>query len=247
MAAVTHSLRCFISDYGRPLLLALLVHALIVILLLSTKLPPAAPLPSIEPITSYLYQPPPSGLPATIKKAPETGMSDSAATNERSVEAAELTRETATSNVSTASSQAELQQFASQENLAEQRLVPASEVSAVISESLAQRALNRAAKSDLAAIDRAATASYQQFLQQQQQPRLTVDKKHWPLSQDPARQIVAQLDDGRQIIRMNDGCRIGDPALDGFEALMAAKAVPCGDEISTSALLKQALDNHSKR
>lgn len=113
---------------------------------------------------------------------------------------------------------------------------------------LAQRVLNRVVEPDHAAIDRAATASYQRFIQQQQQPRLTVDKKHWPVSQNPAQHVLAHLDDGKHIVRIRKGvCVIGDPTLDGFEGMMAAKRVPCGDEVSTSALLKQTLDKHIKR
>ena len=103
---------------------------------------------------------------------------------------------------------------------------------------LAQRALSRAATPSARAIEDAATASYQQFLQAQQQPKMTVEKRHQELSADPAQQVV----------RIKEGvCVIGDPALDGFEQLMAAKKVPCGDEAKTSDLLKQALEKHLKR
>lgn len=114
---------------------------------------------------------------------------------------------------------------------------------------LAQRALNRGATVDPAAIEQAAMANYQQQLQAQQQPKITVEKRHQALSTDPARQVVAQLADGRQLIRTKGGCYIADPSKHGFDALMAAKLMPCGDEddSSTSALLQQALEKHIKR
>lgn len=114
-------------------------------------------------------------------------------------------------------------------------------------QSLAQRALNQAGTVAPAAIAQAAAASYQQLLQAQQQPKITVEKRHQQLSFDPARQVVAQFNDGRQLIRVKGGCRLADPGKDGFDALMAAKVVPCGDEEDSSALLKQALEKHVKR
>ena len=119
--------------------------------------------------------------------------------------------------------------------------------SAVAVPGLAQRAFNRAATIDPVAIEQAATAGYQQFLQVQQQPKLTVEKRHQSLSQNPAHQVVAQLNDGKQLVRVKGGCRLADPTKQGFDALMAAKMVPCGDEDDSSALLKRALQKHSKR
>src|SRR5690606_38832589 len=114
--------------------------------------------------------------------------------------------------------------------------------------SLVQRALNQAATVNPAAIDQAAAASYQQLLQAQQQPKITVEKRHQQLTTDPAGQVFAQLNDGRQLIRVKGGCRMADPGKEGFDALMAANAVvPCGDEEDSSALLKQALEKHIKR
>src|SRR5690606_30308931 len=98
-----------------------------------------------------------------------------------------------------------------------------------------------------AAVEQAAAASYQQLLQAQQRPKITVEKRHQQLSSDPAGQVIAQLDDGRQLIRSKGGCRIADPSKDGFDALMALKTVPCGDEENSSALLQQALEKHIKR
>ena len=237
MAAVTHPLKRLISEYGNPVLLALLVHALLAAMLVSIKFRAPVQLPLSEPITSFLYQPPPPGQPVVTEQAPEQDKPDRATARESKV----------TDNTGTASPQTALSEMVPEVIVPSQHSVSVSRDRSLTSNSLTQRALNQVAKPDPAVIDRAVTASYQQFLQKQQQPRLTVDKKHWPISQDPKAQVVAQLDDGRQIIRTREGCRIGDPMLDGFAALMAAKPVPCGDEISTSELLKQALDKHIKR
>lgn len=113
---------------------------------------------------------------------------------------------------------------------------------------LTQRALNQAATVNPAAVEQAAVASYQQLLQAQQRPKITVEKRHQQLSTDPAQQVFAQLDNGLQLIRTKGGCRFADPSKDGFDALMAANAVvPCGDEENSSALLQQALEKHIKR
>ncbi|MDP5191612.1 hypothetical protein [Rheinheimera baltica] len=50
------------------------------------------------------------------------------------------------------------------------------------------------------------------------------------------------------MVRIREGvCVIGDPDLDGFEQLMEAKRVPCGDKDASSVILKQALEKHIKR
>ena len=194
--------------------------------------------PEIEPITSFLYQPPAPRPAVVIPPAP-----DAVATPDPA-----KVPPAAPADVSAKQQTAVSGRLTSAVKDTGQELLPAAPVTAKGSESLVQRALSRAAAPDHPAIEQAANTSYQQFLKKQQQPRLTVDRKHWPISQDPKAQVVAQLDDGSQIIRTKDGCRIADPTLDGFEALMAANPfVPCGDEISTSALLKQALDKHIKR
>jgi hypothetical protein len=237
LSAVSHPLQRFISEYGNAVLLALLIHGLIFALLMSTPVKQQYVPPPAEPIASYLYQAPAVQPAAPTAQAPEQAATEGLTAREQQV--AE----------NTGSVTPDIKVPAVKPSAIDQTL-PAVAISQARPEqhsSLAQRALNRVAKPDQAAIDRAAAASYQQFLQQQQ-PRLTVDKKHWPVSQNPAQQVVAQLDDGRHIVRISKGvCVFGDPTLDGFEVLMAAKRVPCGDEVSTRTLLKQALDKHIKR
>jgi hypothetical protein len=236
LSADVHPLKHFIVEYGYAVLLALLVHGLVFSLLLTTRVTAPVQQPEIEPITSFLYQPPVPRPAVVIPPAP-----DAAATPEP-----DNVPSAAPSDVSTKQQTTVLGRPNSAEQDTGTEPLTATQATAKNSESLAQRALNRVAEPDLAAIEQAANTSYQQYLQKQQQPRLTVDRKHWPISQDPVTHVVAQLDDGRQIVRTKEGCRIGDPSKDGFGALMAAKLVPCGDEIKTSELLKQALDKHIK-
>lgn len=220
------------------MLLALLVHALILTSLLTMKFSPPRQLPVAEPIISFLYQPPAPSPAVVIPQAPNAEVTPDP----------DKAPPEAPSDVSTKQKTAVSGRQTSAEQDAGQELLPAAPATAKSSESLVQRALNRVAEPDQAAIEQAANTSYQQFLQKQQQPRLTVDKKHWPISQDPAQQVVAQLNDGKHIVRISKGvCVIGDPTLDGFEELMAAKRVPCGDEEATSVMLKQALNKHIKR
>lgn len=239
---MTHPLKRFIFEYGNAVLLAVLVHIVILGLLLTTKFSQPASPPVAEPIISFLYQPPPAAKPPPKATLPDNLLPDEQRTADERVEQAIV------SDDSAGNLPPELKPLTTTPDLADQHTRSADNTTLVQGQSLAQRALHQVAKPDQAAIERAATVSYQQFIQLQQQPRLTVDKKHWPVSQDPAQQVVSQLNDGRHIVRISKGvCVFGDPTLDGFEALMAAKRVPCGDEVTTSALLKQALDKHSKR
>ncbi len=241
MAAVTHPLQRLISEYGNAVLLAVLLHIVILALLLTSKFSEPAASPVAEPIISFLYQPQPAA-----KQSPEATLPDNPLTDEQRI-ADELIEQTIVRDGSAGSSRPELNPPTITPDVAGHITRSADDQTLVQGKGLAQRALNQVAKPDYAAIDRAASASYQQFLQRQQ-PRLTVDKKHWPVSENPAQQVIAQLDDGPQIVRIRKGvCVVGDPMLDGFEALMAAKKMPCGDEIKTSELLKQALDKHIKK
>ncbi|WP_372626824.1 hypothetical protein [Arsukibacterium sp.] len=204
------------------------------------------------PVPSYLYQPPvpiPAGTAAAtsdpIKDAvtevrTATVSSEQAITN-KPAQGVAAPKNNAEAGLTLAQDPTKIQTHAGQASEDTLSATPAR------GGSLVQRALNRAASVDPAIVEQDAAASYQQFLQRQQ-PRLTVEKQHWPVSENPAQQVLAQLDDGRQIVRIRKGvCVVGDPMLDGFEALMAAKRVPCGDEIKTSELLKQALDKHIKK
>jgi|GEM_PF-1183419 hypothetical protein len=232
--------------YGRPVLLALLLHAVLLAALLQTEFTPLAKPVSepavFEPIVSYLYQPP-RPAPAEIQQPAREDI----ATPEEMPSAA---TEVVSPAVKAEQRPVSLQQSAATplpDRPDKLRTEDTEHTITTPRQSLTQRAFNRAATVDPVAIEQAAQAAYQQFLQTQQQPKMTVEKRHQQLSRDPALQVAAQLDDGKQLIRIKGGCRIADPTKDGFDGLMAARMVPCGDEEKTSDLLKQALEKHSKR
>lgn len=249
MSGVISALDAFWRAYGRPALLALLLHAMLLTMLMNANFPVrVTPTPS-EAVLSYVYQPPPTPTklteqpedetstgpeampPQPVNTAPSVTAAPQQATNEPAVVSAVLPHTPA---------QPEPPVPAESQDTLQAIVVPR--------QSLAQRALNQAASVDPAAIVQAAAASYQQLLQAQQQPKITVEKRHQQLTTDPAGQVFAQLDNGLQLIRTKGGCRFADPSKDGFDALMAANAVvPCGDEEDSSALLKQALEKHIKR
>lgn len=247
MPSVTNLLIRFRHEYGTALLLAVLVHGLLLTLLLNTRFSvPAQPV-KVESIISFLYHPPPTNPGPVIQPPSETTMPEEVKALVEQPLAEESLLQATASDAGTPSRQPELSAQAAAVN-AKLNAIQDNLPAALSPENLTQRVLNQIATPSQAAIDSDAAANYQQFLQKQQQPRLTVDKKHWPVSQDPAQQVVAQLDDGKHIVRIRKGvCVIGDPTLDGFEELMAARRVPCGDEAATNAMLKQALDKHIKR
>lgn len=206
------------------------------------------------PIVSYLYQPP---QPVAVEQPPQplaemaTAVEAVQPVPTNAASPAAVTEPAAVAAEPPAEQRPPARQQSGAKSLADTaaRTEPEGERHAAASpqQSLAQRALNRAATVNPAAIEQAAAASYQQLLQAQQQPKLTVEKRHQQLTEDPAGQVIVKLDDGRQIVRTKGGCRIADPTKDGFDALMAARPVPCGDEEPSSALLKQALEKHRKR
>ena len=219
---------------------------ILLLALLTTKIPQLARAPQSAAIISYLYQPQPS-IPSETAQASANDMPTEPGPESETVAPVlqsttpEVTPQKPTDQVQDVTESAP--------DVASTPLAGAEAPTAAIPRpSLAQRALHKAATVNPAAVEQAAAASYQQLLQAQQRPKITVEKHHQQLSSDPAGQVVAQLDDGRQLIRSKGGCRIADPSKDGFDALMAANAVvPCGDEESSSALLQQALEKHIKR
>lgn len=228
-------MRAFIADYGRYLLLALVVHAVLLLALTTMPFTEKHPPATIEPIASYLYQPMPVAAPTVVVAKPEPQpLPKEALVPKREVKA------TTTVN--------------SRNNIAADNLITAEDAALnqpqiAISDvkpraSLAERAMQAAANTN----ENLVTSSYQQFKHLQQQPKITVEKRYQALPNDPAKQVVAKLNNGMQLLRVNGGCRIADPTKDGFDGLMVASAiVPCGDEVSTSALLQQALEKHRKR
>lgn len=245
MTGVIRVLNAFWRAYGRPVLLALLLHVILLAALLQSKISPMTKVPLSEPVLTYLYQP---TLPVQADMPPlpiaEHSLAPDAIlpglTNDHQAAVSEAIKTAATPAVA--------------ESLLQQQIeMPAQATAELVTPpartGLAQRALSRAATTSPALLQQAATASYQQQLQARQPAKITVEKRHQALSTDPARQVIAQSADGRQLIRTKGGCRIADPTKDGFDGLMAAKMVACGDEDdrNTSALLKQALEKHIKR
>uniref|UniRef100_UPI0040472B35 hypothetical protein n=1 Tax=Rheinheimera sp. TaxID=1869214 RepID=UPI0040472B35 len=245
MSGVIRVLHAFWRAYGRPALLALLLHAMLLAALLDTRFSPVAPPPQPEPVLTYLYQP---TLPVQTDIAPQPMAENTLAPDAMQPELTHDDKSTVP-----AAGQAVATPAAAVQPMQDKTPSPDRQytepVTPITRPGLAQRALNRGGTIDPAAIEQAATANYQQLLQAQQQPKITVEKRHQTLSNEPAQQVVAQLGDGRQLIRTKGGCRVADPSKQGFDALMAARMVSCGDEAdrSTSALLQQALEKHIKR
>lgn len=244
MSAVSRRLKQFLSGYGYAAMYAVLLHAVLFVALISQRFTPVAEPISTKPIMSYLYHPPALILPAepTDTEARPAEVSAPEAIKKTSVK---VEKTQVKADISELESNSSANKKHSKEPVAVTDL--ADKPLPGQGASLAQRAFNKAASLEPAVIDQAATVSYQKHLRSQQQPKLTVAKQHQELSVDPAKQVVATLYDGRQMLRTKDGCRIGDPTKHDFDALMAATKVPCGAEVSTDDLLNQALQKHSKR
>ena len=254
LTALYQRLTTFRAEYGVAIALAVLLHALVLLALLQLK-PAAAPKRiAQDAVQSYLYQPAaPVSLPVAepepnaepnIEPDPEPDPEIvqpevSATAKHTNTTLPESALNAAAPTVPTVASEEAVVADA-------QRQPATSATSAVTAQpgpGLASRALQQAGSgtADMA------QANYQHYLQQQQPQKLSVAPQHQELSLDPARQVLTTLDSGLQIVRVKGGCRIADPSKDGFDGLMAARIVPCGDEAKTSDLLKQALEKHSKR
>ena len=243
MAGVIHVLNAFWRAYGRPVLLALLLHVILLAALLQTKFSPITKVPLSQPLLTYLYQP---TLPVQADNPP-LPIAEHSSAPDANQPAVTYDHQDAVSDAKKTAATPAVAEPLLQQQVETSAKGSADRVTPPARTGLAQRALNRGATIDPAAIEQAATANYQQLLQAQLQPKITVEKRHQALSTDPARQVVAQLGDGRQLIRTKGGCRIADPSKDGFDALLAARPVPCGDAENSSALLQQALEKHIKR
>jgi len=242
LPAVIQVIAGYARSYGVAISLALVLHILLLLALWLTRFSPPAKPVTVTAITSFLYQPVPAAPVQTMEaSSPE-------AQNQQSLQ--QVKAGTVSTEEVISQGQAAVAEPVIQQNIA--AATPVENIAGEgatrsLQPGLAQRALSRVAAAAPSAVERSAQASYQQFLQAQQQPKAIVDKRHQQLSSDPAGQVLAQLDDGRQLIRTKDGCRIADPTKDGFEGLMATRVVPCGDKASSAELLKLALEKHSKR
>lgn len=241
----------FNKGYSKAILLSVLLHAILLVVLLQSKFTPPSIKVKPEPIISYLYSAPvPSNKQklqpeptVTVPIQPKIKAEVKVEVKSVNTKPEPITAVEPQPRVIEQSQPviAELEQRSITQNEAEPEQLNRQGLS------LAQRALNRAAGAKPVDIEQAAAVGYQQYLQSQQQPKITVAKRYHALSVNPGQQVLAQLNDGRQLIRTKEGCRIADPSDDSFAALMAANTiVPCGDEVSTSTQLKQALERHIK-
>lgn len=226
----------FLRNYVPALLLAILAHFLLFAAIWSVRFS-APPVKAVsDPVMTYFYQP----VTASVTPEPiaETMMPHSEAIPEKVFAVDDTPRlETREEKISAHVPVAEASVEEASHPTETLTTLPSAGPS---HRSLAERALQSVASSDMDM----AYSSYQQFRQQQQQPKITVEKKHQALSQNPQQQVMMTLDNGMQIIRTKEGCRLADPGKDGFDALMAAHKVPCGDKVSDTELLKQILSKH---
>ncbi|MEN3159004.1 hypothetical protein ABC502_11530 [Alkalimonas sp. NCh-2] len=213
-----------------PLLLAVLVHAAIGLLLVQHSWQrPVTTLESPRAIEAYFYQPPVVAVaePAISHDEPEPATPEELAAALQVVEEAAamppLPNETAAdAGVSTAEVPEPSLETA-QGNQAVGRAFAQSRGS------LMDRALQQ-----LQNTDDLASAHRAQQIQRHAQPSITVEKRY------------QEIQDGSQPIRNARGCLTSDPSKDGFDALMAAKYVPCGDEISAAQQLQEILQRRSR-
>lgn len=227
-----------------PLLLALLGHASIGLLLVQQKwqrpLSPAEPARAIE---AYFYQP-----PLVVSAAEQTMPLDEPkpAAPEEPAAALDMLEEvaaiTAEQNETPADATAPIgvvvqtsfesvpgSQSLDRADLAERR------------GSLMDRALQQ-----LQSTDDLASNHYAGQQRRFAEPKITVERRFQQLPSDPAKQVVAQFNDGTQIIRTKNGCRLADPSKDGFEGLMAARRVACGDEEDAGQQLNRILQRRAR-
>ncbi|MEE2003185.1 hypothetical protein QWY20_17155 [Alkalimonas sp. MEB108] len=226
-----------------PLLLAVLGHASIGLLLVQQKWQrPLSPEEPARAIEAYFYQP-----PLVVSTAEQTMPLDEPepAEPEEQVMALDMLEEAAaitaeqneapadatapTAGLPQPSFESVLSSQSLDGNLAEHR------------GSLMDRALQQLQSTDgLARTHR--TEQQRRFAE----PKITVERRFQQLSSDPAKQVVAQFNDGTQIIRTKNGCRLADPSKDGFEGLMAARRIPCGDEEDASQQLNRILQRRTR-
>lgn len=214
-----------------PLLLAVLVHAVIGLLLVQHSWQrPVTTLESPQAIEAYFYQSPlvvSVVEPVIAHDEPEpAALEELAAVLEVVEEAAAIPPQQNETAADARASIAEVPQPSLESAPGNQALGWAFAESRG---SLMDRALQQLQNTD----DLASTHRAQQ-IQRQAQPSITVEKRY------------QEVQDGSQPIRNSRGCLISDPSKDGFDALMAAKYVPCGGEISAGQQLQEILQRRAR-
>ena len=229
--------------YLWPVSWALLIH-LVFFALLLRPLPVSTP-PVIEPVSSYLYTPPKSVTPADppLTEDAEALLPAEPADAKVATQAAPNARssivEEALSNATAITEQYEVLSDAStteQTRLGtDARLVTEHAATSSTAASLAERAL-----SGITQQYSTPAADYAGWAQQQKQPSLTVAKEHQQLNSNPAKAVLFNYNDGKQLVKVGDRCLIVDPFISGFEQLMAVKGVPC-KESDDAVLFRQVM------
>lgn len=223
-----------IRNYALAVMLSLLAHLLFFVAVWCVKYQPVVKITPAVPVISFLYQPIPVVLPERSVTAfePVVDMADKG-----DAAVLEPEKQAVAEHATEHKTEVDNAQAVSETDL------PVAVSADKKTGSLADRAFRHAISTD---VDMAYDG-YQQLRQQQQYPRMTVDKRFQELNPDPQQQVMMTLDNGMQILRSKEGCRLADPSKDGFDGLMAVVQVPCGDETTTAELLKQSLEKHIRR
>lgn len=220
-----------------PLLLALAGHGLLLLLLSqqSWQRPPE-PVAPVTAIDAYFYQAPAKVEPESVVPNQEPFLEEElvADAEELMAEPEAVSKEavlldTDTDPAAEADAEATADDGKSEEG-------PAIE-SAALPSGVNQRGrlMDRALR-HVQPTEELASAHRAQQLQRHAKPKITVEKRY------------QETHDGSKPIRNSRGCLSGDPSVDGFgfDGLMAAKYVPCGDEISAGQQLQEILQRRSR-
>ncbi|MEE2025467.1 hypothetical protein [Alkalimonas mucilaginosa] len=220
-----------------PLLLAIAGHGLLLLLLnLQTWQRPVEPEVMSAAIEAYFYQ-----APTKVELEPVAPNQEPLLAKELVADAIELMAEPeavnkeavlpATSTEPALIADVDMVVIADKREGAERPVVESTALPSGTNQrgSLMDRALRHVQPTD-----ELASAHRAQQIQRHAQPSITVEKRY------------QEIQDGSQPIRNARGCLTSDPSKDGFDALMAAKYVPCGDEISAAQQLQEILQRRSR-
>ncbi|MCF4010908.1 hypothetical protein [Rheinheimera sp. UJ63] len=231
-------LKQLFREYAAAFAWALLLHSLVLVLLLHTTLQKPVALPQAEPISTFLYQ------PAIKSPEPVAEMKVERPVKEPLAHADKIAaKQAAASHINHSIKPLEVSAtIVSKARQDEPVLASSDIISLPITprSSLAERSLKQLAQPNQQALAQAADASYQQWQQQQLQPRITVAKQHQHAGANPEKAVLFTYNDGQQLVKLGDNCLIVDPQLSGFEQMMQAKGAPC-QESDDALLFRQTM------
>lgn len=226
-----------VSWWRWPLLLALTGHGLLLLLLSQQSWQrPVEPVVPPTAIEAYFYQAPakvePEPVATTQEPLLEEGLSADAI--ELVAEPEVIDKETELPEANTEPAlipEVDAVVIADDSEGAERHMVEPTTLPSGESQygSLMDRALRHVQPTE-----ELASAHRAQQIQRHAQPKITVEKRY------------QEIHDGSENIRIGDRCLIGDPSKDGFDALMAAKLVDCGDKMSAGQQLQEILQRRSR-